>query len=472
MKNTRCTVRLAWWILSLLAAGPGPRMSAQVPASGAGARPSFVVILGEGAGWTAYPVRMDDATPASPGRGPAMPGLERLAAAGLRFSAGYAASPRCTPSRAALFTGRSPAALHMTFVGDGGRRSAGEASARVGTPRPLLELPEAETTVAELLRPAGYATAHFGKWHVGRASPARHGFDESDGPTGNGGPENVANPNPKQALAMTERGVSFLERQAAAGRPFYLQLSHYPSQEERGRGGGGGRRTGLGEEEAGAVDGSLVRILEALDRLKLAATTYVVFTTDHGSPGRNAPLAGGKGGVGEGGIRVPFIVAGPGVAAGGSSPVRVTALDLLPTVAELAGLRSPLPAGVEGGSLAAVLRDPRNGVVRRPREEFVVHFPHYDKDPLGPASAILLGDLKLIRYYETGVRRLFDVARDVGERQDLAGARPEKAEDMDRRLTEYLQAVGAQLPEVRAGIPPGAGEPARRGGRRPKEGAQ
>lgn len=461
MRDVRRICPGAWLLLGLLVAWPGPRAGS---ADGS-TRPNFVVILGEGAGWTAYPVQMDDRNPASKGSGPRMPGLERLAAAGLRFSAGYAASPRCTPSRAALFTGRSPAALHMTFVGDGGRRKLEAASNRVVTPRPRLELPEAETTVAELLRSAGYATAHFGKWHVGRVSPARHGFDESDGPTGNGGPENVANPNPKQAVAMTDRGVAFLGRQAAAGRPFYLQLSHYPSQEEKGGGGAGRRWTGLGEEEAQAVDGSLRRILEALDQLKLAASTYVVFTTDHGSPGRNAPLAGGKGSVGEGGIRVPFIVAGPGVAAGAVSPVRVTALDLLPTVAELAGIGPPLPAGVEGGSFASLLRNPGTGVVRRPREEFVVHFPHYDKDPLGPASAILLGDLKLIRYYETGERRLFDVTRDVGERRNLAGDLPEKVEELDRRLTEYLRAVEAQLPEIRAGIPPGQGGPGRRGGR-------
>ena len=103
-------------------------------------------------------------------------------------------------------------------------------------PEPVLELPLGETTMAEILKPLGYTTAHFGKWHVGRVDPAKHGFDESDGATGNGGPDNVANPNPKQARGMTDRGIAFIARAKAAGLPFYLQLSHYPNQERQGGG--------------------------------------------------------------------------------------------------------------------------------------------------------------------------------------------------------------------------------------------
>ncbi|NDB78132.1 MAG: sulfatase, partial [Verrucomicrobia bacterium] len=162
--------------------------------SSASAAPSFVVIYGEGAGWSSSSVQMDDRNPASRSTSLKTPNLERLAAAGMRFANGYAASPRCTPSRAALFTGRSPAALHMTFVGDGRRDEA--VLARVIAPHAVLELPESTTTIGELLQRAGYATAHFGKWHVGRESPAKHGFSENDGANNNGGPENVASPNP------------------------------------------------------------------------------------------------------------------------------------------------------------------------------------------------------------------------------------------------------------------------------------
>jgi len=432
------------------------------------AAPNFVVILGEGAGWTSSSVQMDDRNPASKGSGLKTPNLERLAAAGMRFSDGYAASPRCTPSRAALFTGRSPAALHMTFIGDGKRGGGPEAvTTRVIPPQALLELPETETTIAELLKRAGYATAHFGKWHVGRVHPSRHGFDEGDGPTGNGGPDNVANPNPKQALAMTAHGIDFMERQAKAGRPFYLQMSHYPSQEERGGGGGGrNRQSELRDEEIGTVDKTIGQILDAIERLGLKGNTYILYTTDHGKPGRNAPLAGGKGTVSEGGLRVPFIVAGPGVKAGLCSHVRVSATDILPTFAELAVIKEPSPNGVEGGSFASVLRNSGTGAVKRLREEFVVHFPHYDKDAQGPASALLLGEYKLIRVYETGQRKLFDLSKDIAERNDLASQMPAMVTELNQRLTDYLKAVNAQLPTVNAEATPGQRPPERKGGKR------
>ncbi|NBV24281.1 MAG: sulfatase [Proteobacteria bacterium] len=427
------------------------------------AAPNFVVILGEGAGWTSSSVQMDDRNPASRGS-VKTPNLERLAAAGMRFSDGYAASPRCTPSRAALFTGRSPAALHMTFVGDGRRDEA--VLARVLAPHAVLELPESETTLAELLQRAGYATAHFGKWHVGRASPAKHGFDEHDGANNNGGPDNVASPNPKQALAITAQGIAFLERQAKAGRPFYLQMSHYPNQEEKGRSGGGKQRPPEGNAEAmGITYQTLGQILDAVARLGLTGSTYILYTTDHGTPGRNAPLTGGKGTVLEGGLRVPFLVSGPGVKPGACSHVRVTAMDLLPTFAELAGVKEPLPPRIEGGSFSAVLKNNGVGTVARPREEFVVHFPHYDKDALGPASAILLGDFKLIRVYETGERRLFNLAQDSAERDDLAKQLPAKVAELDQRLTAYLTAVGAQMPDINPAVPIGQRPPDKKGGK-------
>ena len=427
-------------------------------------RLNFILILGEGAGWCSSSVQMDDRNPASKGQGIRTPNLERLAAAGMRFSDGYAASPRCTPSRAAIFTGRSPAALGMTFVGEGRGRQAAEPNTRMITPEALLELPEAETTIAELLKSAGYATAHFGKWHVGRANPGRHGFDESDGPTGNGGPDNVANPNPKQALAMTAHGIDFMQRQAKAGRSFYVQLSHYPSQPEKG--GGRNRVAEGGNEEMSSVDRSVGEMLDAVERLGLKGSTCILYTTDHGTPGRNGPLSGGKGTVREGGIRVPFIVAGPGIRAGACSHVRVTATDLFPTLAELAGCKGGLPKGLEGGSLVPLLMNGGTGVVTRPREEFVIHFPHYDKDEIGPASAILLGNYKLIRVCETGQCRLFDLAADPGERRDLAREMPEKLKELDRRLTGYLLAVGARMPSLNRDYDPAKGTPERRRGRR------
>jgi arylsulfatase A len=407
--------------------------------------PNFVVILTEAQGWANTSVAMDDRIPESRSRIFTTPAVERLAREGMRFAHGYATSPRCTPSRAALFTGKSPAVLHMTYVGQGGRDNAPMRTALI-PPEPVLELPLSERTVAELLKGAGYRTAHFGKWHVGRVDPANHGFDESDGPTSNGGPENVASPNPKQAYGMTERGIAFMTRASQAGQPFYLQLSHYPNQERKEGGGRPDPATVIGD--ADEIDKTVMLVLSALDRLELTGRTYVIYTSDHGSQGRvgNAPLSGGKGSVLEGGLRVPFLIRGPGIAANVCARVPVTACDLLPTIAELASVQTPLPAGIEGGSLVPVLREPSGrGVVARAREELVFHFPHYDLGNGGPASAILLGRYKLIRNYETGTRRLFDLERDPAEARDLAPAMPEKSAELDARLTAYLRAVVAQL---------------------------
>jgi arylsulfatase A len=194
-------------------------------------RPSFVFILGEGHGWSSTSVQMDDAVPASKSAFVRTPNLERLAADGMRFANFYAPSPRCTPSRASLLTGKSPAQLHMTFVGEGKKDSGANLNGRVIPPSASIELPANETTIAKALKRAGYATAHFGKWHLGRANPREHGFEENDGANSNGGPDNVENPHPKQLYAMAELGMDFMTRQAKGGKPFYLQLSHYASRQ-------------------------------------------------------------------------------------------------------------------------------------------------------------------------------------------------------------------------------------------------
>ena len=276
-------------------------------------RPNFVFILGEGQGWTSTSVQMDDAVPNSKGRFLRTPNFERLAREGIRLANFYAPSPRCTPSRATYFTGKSPAQLWMTFVSEGRGDSGTGANSRVIPPSSSVELPLEETTIAELLKPAGYATAHFGKWHVGRISPAEHGFDESDGATKNGGPENVSHPHPKQLYGMTERSMDFMTRKVQAGKPFYLQMSHYASRRAEDalpETVATVRNWDIDADErlvghAAAtldLDISLGMILKRLDELAIADRTYVVYTADHGTPGRNPPLSGGKGTVWEGGI--------------------------------------------------------------------------------------------------------------------------------------------------------------------------
>ncbi|MHC4993591.1 MAG: sulfatase-like hydrolase/transferase [Planctomycetota bacterium] len=401
--------------------------------------PNFLFIQGEGAGWVHTSVQMDPSVPESDNRTVFTPSFERLANGGMTFSNFYAPSPRCTPSRATYFTGKSPGKLGMTFVSD---RTG--PNAKLIPPQTSLEMPLDEITIAELLKGAGYATAHFGKWHVGRAHPSTHGFDASDGPTNNGGPENVQEPNPKQLYETAQSGIAFMTQHARAGRPFFLQVSHYGSRDERGV-----RQQGSAERPATGLhtDITVGQLLDAVDELGIADNTYVYYTTDHGSPGRaNGPLANGKGTVWEGGLRVPLFFRGPGIEPGSLSSVRTRGADLYPTVAQLAGIEN-LPEGLEGGSLVSVLMNKGRGDVRRSHEEIVFHFPHYDSDQLGPASAILLGDYKLIRFYEQPeAPRLFNLAKDMGERNNLASSMPGKAAELDRRLAAYLDSIDAQMP--------------------------
>ena len=256
---------------------------------------------------------------------------------------------------------------------------------------------------------------------------------------------------------MTTRGMDFMARQVKAGKPFYLQLSHYASRQRATASPAAlasvkGWKSNINERElaeaAADVDLDLAfgQLLRKIDELNITNNTYVIFTTDHGSPGHNPPLAGGKGTVLEGGLRVPFIIRGPAIKAGACSHVRASDVDLFPTIAALAKVAWSLPPGIEGGSLAAVLTNSGQGAVIRQREGLVVHFPHYDNDTSGPASVLLLDDYKLIRLYETGALQLYNISLDPGERHDLAREMPAKVKDMNIRLTDYLRAVNAQLP--------------------------
>ena len=153
--------------------------------------------------------------------------------------------------------------------------------------------------------------------------------------------------------------------------------------------------------------------------------------------------------------------------AGICSHVRATTVDIFPTIAAIAHVKDPLPKGIEGGSLAPVLGGVENAMVKRAREEFVVHFPHYDKDDLGPASVLLLGSEKLIHPYETNVPMLFDLSKDIGEQHDLAKDRAKEATELGRKLDEYLKAIGALMPVPNPNYDPAKAKPseARRGPR-------
>lgn len=438
-------------------------------------RPNFVFIQGEAQGWASLSVPMDDRVPNSVSDFLYTPNLAKLAEDGMRFSNFYAPSPRCTPSRVSYLTGKSPAKLRMTFV----NQIVG--NTKLIPPRPLLEMPVEEITIADYLKQMGYVSAHFGKWHMGRKDPGFHGFDESDGANSNGGPENVRDPNPKQAYAIAAKGMAFIERQVGAGNPFYLQLDHYSSRREvhalpetlkevqQRAGGTGDRRSG---EIAACldIDKTIGMVLDKIEELNIADNTYVFYSADHGTPGRtsNVPLTLGKGSVWEGGLRVPLLVRGPGIKANTFAYDRTMGIDLFPTIAALSQGNRSLPEDVEGGSLVPILMNEGEGEVKRSREELVFHFPHYDMDPAGPASAIMLGKYKLTKFYESNKLHLFDLSKDMEEKNDLSESKPEVVAKLHDRLNEYLASVDAQMPQTNPNYDPSqpAGERRRRNNRR------
>jgi arylsulfatase A-like enzyme len=309
------------------------------------------------------------------------------------------------------------------------------------------------------------------------ATPAEAGYDESDGSTGNkhggfagmppkGGPRNrptAVLDDPKLTFSLTRRAVDFVRARRDDRRPFFLQVSYYAVHEDnqtlsatRAKYARKGRPPGQIEPDVAAMledlNTGMVALLDELDRLGLTVSTYVVFASDNGGNHRlydgddtslplcNHPLRLGKHSLYEGGIRVPFLVRGPGVAAGAVCREPVALYDLLPTFHDLAGGGSSLPATIDGGSLRPLLDHAGRGTVRRTLPGLVFHRPLYGP----PLSALRVGDLKLVVNWQTGARELYDLARDLGETRDLSAARPDDTARLFAQLDAYLRAVNAE----------------------------
>jgi arylsulfatase A-like enzyme len=378
------------------------------------------------------------------------PNADRLAAEGLRFTQFYAAGPYCSPSRAALLSGRHP-------VGLGIRLNVERVSAR--------GLPAEVPTLAELLRGAGYATGHFGKWHLGgsRAEdlPGGRGFDrwlvantpEVTQVLVDGQPLDLAGRH--LTKVTTDHAIAFV--QAHHDRPFYLNLwynaPHLPwHPPDRWL----ARYSGAAAAYAAAVahaDDQLGRLLPALEALGLARDTVVVLTSDNGGTRKALPSNGGlrgfKGDLYEGGIRVPFLVRWPGAArAGALEPGVFTGVDLLPTLLELAGVA--LPAGTEGRSMVGALLG--SGAPPAPRT--LVFETHMGRGELAAAPsewdrwAVREGDWKLVRNAPGAPAELYDLAVDPGETEDVAARHPEVSDGLAAHYAAWRRQVGRVEPGV------------------------
>jgi len=410
------------------------------------------------------------------------PHIDQLAKDGVRFANGYSACTVCSPTRAALLTGKYPARLHLTDWIAGHDRP----KAKLKIPDWQKFLPFEEITLAEQFKAAGYATASIGKWHLTPGLkegdeayyPEKHGFDLNVGGYARGQPPSYHAPYKIPTLTEGPKGEFLTDREAAEAvkfieankeKPFFLYLPHYAVHTPLG-----GKPDVIAKYQAKAaklpdlkqknatyaalvesVDDSLGTIRAALKRLKLDEHTIIVFTADNGGllpVTDNSPFRVGKGSAYEGGVRVPLIFHAPGVTKPGTvDTTPAMTIDLYPTVLELAGVK-PLQSLVDGISLAPLLKSG----AKPDRAEIFWHYPHYHPGGATPYSAVRSGDFRLVHFYEDGRDELYDLANDVGETKDLATAQPAMAKTLRTRLDAWLKSVDAQLPTKNAAYDPAA----------------
>jgi len=417
------------------------------------------------------------------------PNIDRLAAEGMLFTDAYAACAVCSPSRAAVMTGRYPARIGVTdwirwldFKGDWTDPNAKGPSGYVGGRNRKLLCPANpywmdldEITIAEVLKSAGYTCCHVGKWHLGHDAwyPDKQGFDFNIGGCHYGMPPSYFDPYSNKrlpgipTLKPRRKGEYLTDREADEAvnfirqhkdKPFFLYMSHYavhvPIQAKKDIVEKYRNKPSLGRKNPAyaamieSVDQAVGRIMSTLEELNLSRRTVVFFTSDNGGLSDvtdNSPLRAGKGYPYEGGIRVPLIIRWPGVIKPGSrSGEPVTGIDYFPTICEIAGV--PLPGGrtIDGLSLVRHLKS--GGAEKLPRDAIFWHFPHY-RDEIVPYSIVRAGPWKLIKRYEGKRFELFNLETDLSEQNDLSQQMPEKVEQLNARLTAWLKTVGAKLPK-------------------------
>jgi len=398
------------------------------------------------------------------------PNIDRLAREGVRFTQAYSACTVCSPTRASLLTGKSPARLHITDWIPGHKRP--EAKLRV--PDWTQHLATNEWNLAKALKSAGYATISIGKWHLGgpKFYPEQQGFDANIGGTDRGQPPSYVSPYKIQTLPDGPPGEFLTDREAAEAcrfieanraRPFFIYLPHYAvHQPIAGKPGVVAKYRAKAKPDAPqrnatyaalleSVDDALGRIRSKLDELKLSDRTVLIFTSDNGglilggknAPTSNAPLRSGKGSPYEGGVRVPLLIHWPNRAkAGAICEAPVMSIDLFPTLLEIAGAKRPLDHPSDGRSLVPLV----SGAAALEREALYWHYPHYHPGGATPYGAIRQGDFKLIEFFEDGRLELFNLKRDPGEQQELAADHPEVAQRLQNQLAAWRKEIGAQMP--------------------------
>ncbi len=407
------------------------------------------------------------------------PHIDALARQGMRFTDAYAAASICSPARASILTGKYPARLHLTDWLPGRKDMPSQKLLR-----PVIEqqLPLQERTLAEWLKPAGFVTGILGKWHLGANGfgPEQQGFDFCIGGSQGGTPPTFFYPyrtaqtpnfqvkgleHGAEGEYLTDRLTAEAEKfiDANKEKPFFLYFPHFavhiplsakPALVEK-------YKTVAPSAQSNAIyaavleslDESVGRLMRKLEDANLADNTIFVFTSDNGglsvkegpnTPATsNLPLRAGKGHLYEGGIRVPLIIRWPGVVHAGSvCSTPVSTIDFLPTFLEALGVKPSTNDVVDGVSLVPLLKE--SGTLAR--TNLFWHYPHYSNQGGKPSGAIRSGDFKLIEFYEDGAQELYNLKEDLSETNNLAGAQPKLASQLQARLDAWRRSTKAQMP--------------------------
>lgn len=426
--------------------------------SGAQKKPNILLILADDFGWAQLGCYGSSYYKS--------PNIDKLASEGIRFTDAYAACPVCSPTRAAIMTGKYPGRLHITDFIPGGSYN----NERLTMPQWQKFLPLEEITIAEVLKEQGCKTAAFGKWHLSIAkkppesepyNPDKQGFDEyfvTYKPTSDQDPEKDAH----NVEAITSRSLDFMERNR--DKPFFLYVSHntiHAPIKERAALIEKYKADPLSEKPENnpvlgamieTLDKSVGRLMDKLKELGLEENTLVIWASDNGGLKKDAwqtPLRGGKAQLYEGGIRVPFMVRWPGkIPAGRESAVATSSIDIFPTILDAAGIG--YTGLIDGKSLWPLL----TGKGDLDRDAIFWHYPHYHSAGIAPSSAIRMGRYKLIEWHEQtllnepGQIELYDLENDLSETTNLADSLPDVAKRLRDRLHAWRKEVGAQMPTV------------------------
>ncbi len=429
------------------------------------------------------------------------PNIERLAARGLTFSRAYSASPLCSPTRASILTGQTPARngvtapqAHLPEVRlDVVYPEKSAPSKKVLVPQSATRLDTNLPTLGKLVKSAGYSTAHFGKWHLGLEpyTPLEHGFDvdiphwQGPGPAGSfvapwKFKDFKAN-YPKEHIEdrMAAEAINWMQNQDL-NKPFFMNywqfsvhapfdaketyIDYYRTKVDFNN----LQHSPTYAAMVHSLDDAVGRLLDEIDRLGIADNTIIIFFSDNGGnmyngipetlpngekfltpPTSNTPLKGGKATMYEGGIRVPCVIVWPGLTKPGTkTDALIQSTDFYPTLVHNLGLKVPKNYPVDGVDLTPVLK----GEVFK-RKPIITYFPHDPGVPdwLPPSVAVNDGDWKLIRLFKNGKQfedefLLYNLKWDIGETNNLATAYPEKVDELNAYITEHLKDAGTIIP--------------------------